>query len=47
MTVLPCITATSFIWVFLFGFLILRERPTRRKIAGVAIILLGIAISRL
>lgn len=47
MTVLPCITATSFIWVFLFGFLILRERPTRRKIAGVAIILLGIAVSRL
>lgn len=47
MTVLPCITATSFIWVFLFGFLILRERPSVRKIAGVAIILLGIAISRL
>ncbi len=47
MTVLPCITATSFIWVFLFGFLILRERPSVRKIAGVALILLGIAISRL
>lgn len=47
MTVLPCITATSFIWVFLFGFLILRERPSRRKVAGVGMILLGIAISRL
>lgn len=47
MTVLPCITATSFIWVFLFGFCILRERPTKRKIIGVAIILLGIAISEL
>ncbi len=47
MTVLPCITATSFIWVFLFGFCILRERPTKRKMIGVAIILLGIAISRL
>ena len=47
MAVLPCITATSFIWVFLFGFLILRERPSRRKIIGVAIILAGIAISRL
>lgn len=46
-TVLPCITATSFIWVFLFGFLILRERPSGRKILGVAIILAGIAISRL
>lgn len=47
MTVLPCITATSFIWVFLFGFLILRERPSKRKIVGVAIILVGIGISRL
>ena len=47
MAVLPCITATSFIWVFLFGFLILRERPSKRKIVGVAIILVGIGISRL
>ena len=46
-SVLPCITATSFIWVFLFGALILREKPGRRKILGVAIILAGIAISRL
>ncbi len=46
-SVLPCITATSFIWIFLFGALILKERPSRRKILGVVIILIGIAISRL
>jgi drug/metabolite transporter (DMT)-like permease len=46
-SVLPCITSTSFIWIFLFGFLILKERPTKKKIIGVALILLGNAISRL
>jgi drug/metabolite transporter (DMT)-like permease len=46
-SVLPCITATSFIWIFLFGAVILRERPSKRKILGVIIILAGIAISRL
>lgn len=46
-SVLPCITATSFIWIFLFGAVILREHPSRRKILGVVIILAGIAISRL
>lgn len=46
-SVLPCITSTSFIWIFLFGFLILKEKPTRRKIIGVALILLGNAVSRL
>lgn len=46
-TVVPCITATSFIWIFLFSFLILKERPSRKKVLGVVIILAGIAISRL
>jgi drug/metabolite transporter (DMT)-like permease len=46
-SVLPCITSTSFIWIFLFGFLILKERPTKKKIIGVVLILLGNAISRL
>lgn len=45
-SVLPCITATSFIWIFLFGTLILKEHPSRRKVLGVVIILAGIAISR-
>ena len=46
-SVLPCITSTSFIWVFLFGILILKEKPGKRKILGVALILLGNAVSRL
>ncbi len=46
-SVLPCITSTSFIWIFLFGFLILHERPTKKKIIGVALILVGNAISQL
>lgn len=45
-SVLPCITSTSFIWIFLFGFLILKEKPSKKKIIGVALILLGNAISR-
>lgn len=46
-SVLPCITATSFIWIFLFSAIFLHERPSKRKILGVIIILAGIAISRL
>ena len=46
-SVLPCITATSFVWIFLFSFLILKEKPSRRKVLGVILILAGIAISRL
>lgn len=46
-SVVPCITATSFIWIFLFSFIFLKERPSRRKILGVVLILAGIAISRL
>lgn len=46
-SVLPCITSTSFIWIFLFSFLILRERPSKKKIIGVALILIGNAISQL
>ena len=31
-SVLPCITATSFIWIFLFSAIFLHERPSKRKI---------------
>ena len=47
LAVMPCITATSFIWVFLMGRFILKEHVSRRKVIGVAIILLGVVISRL
>ena len=46
MSVMPCITATIFIWVFLMGYFILKEKISRRKVIGVAIIIIGIIISR-
>ena len=46
-SVMPCITATSFIWVFVLGILVLKEHVSRRRLAGVAIIIAGVLISRL
>ena len=46
-SVMPCITATSFVWVFIMGVLILGEKVSRRKALGVAIIILGVIVSRL
>ena len=46
-SVMPCITATSFVWVFVMGVLILHEKVSRRRALGVAIIILGVIISRL
>lgn len=46
-SVMPCITATSFVWVFVLGILVLKEQVSRRRILGVAIIILGVIISRL
>ena len=47
LSVMPCITATSFIWVFVLGVLILKEKVSARKVLGVAIIIAGVVISRL
>jgi drug/metabolite transporter (DMT)-like permease len=44
---MPCITATSFVWVFIMGVLILKEKVSPRRALGVAIIILGVIISRL
>ena len=46
-SVMPCITATSFVWVFVMGVLILKEKVSRRRALGVAVIILGVIISRL
>ncbi len=46
-SVMPCITATSFVWVFVLSILILKEHVSRRRAIGVAIIILGVIISRL
>ena len=40
----PIIEATSYIWGPLFGVVLLREKITRRRLLGMAIILAGIMI---
>ena len=47
LSVMPCITSTSFVWVFVLGALILNEKISARKILGVAVIIAGVLISRL
>lgn len=47
LSVIPCITATSFIWVFALSALILKEKITKRKVIGVLIIILGVVVSRI
>lgn len=47
LSVIPCITATSFIWVFALSALILKEKITKRKVIGVLIIILGVIVSRI
>lgn len=47
MTVLPCITATSFLWIMVLSAIFLGEKPTRRKVIGVVMILIGVLVSHL
>lgn len=47
LTVLPCITASSFIWILLLSWFYLGERPGKNKIIGSLIIAAGIIISRI
>lgn len=43
--ILPAITATSFIWILLLSMIFLKEKPSRNKILGTAIIFVGVLIS--
>ncbi len=47
LTVLPCITASSFIWILLLSYFFLGERPGKHRIIGSLIIAAGIIISRI
>ena len=40
----PILESTSYIYVSLMGYFLLKERFTRKKAAGIAVILLGIFI---
>ena len=47
MSVLPCITATSFLWIMVLSAIFLGEKTTRRKVIGVTMILIGVLVSHL
>lgn len=47
MSVLPCITATSFLWIMVLSAIFLGEKPTWRKVIGVTMILIGVLVSHL
>lgn len=47
MSVLPCITATSFLWIMVLSAIFLGEKPSRRKVIGVGMILIGVLVSHL
>lgn len=47
MSILPCITATSFLWIMVLSAIFLGEKPSRRKIIGVGMILIGVLVSHL
>lgn len=47
MAVLPCITATSFLWIMVLSAIFLGEKPTKRKVIGVLMILAGVMVSHL
>lgn len=40
----PILEATGYIWVSLLGMLILRERITKKKMLGLTVIVVGIAL---
>ena len=47
MSVLPCITATSFLWIMILSAIFLGEKPTKNKIIGILMILVGVVVSHL
>ena len=41
----PILETTGYLWVSLLGYFILKEKISRRKILGLAIVIIGIVIS--
>lgn len=46
LSVLPCISSTSFLWIIFLSALFFREKPTKKKVLGAALIVVGIIVSR-
>lgn len=45
--VLPCITATGFLWILLFSYLFLGEKPPLNKLIGTVMIMAGVLVAQL
>ena len=41
----PILETTGYLWISLLGYFILKERISRRKLAGLAVVITGIVIS--
>lgn len=44
--ILPCITATSFLWILLFSYLFLGEKPSKNKVIGMIMIVVGVIVAQ-
>ncbi len=44
--ILPCITATSFLWILLFSYLFLGEKPSTNKVIGMIMIMVGVIVAQ-
>lgn len=44
--ILPCITATSFLWILLFSYLFLGEKPSQNKVIGMIMIVVGVIVAQ-
>ncbi len=44
--ILPCITATSFLWILLFSYLFLGEKPSSNKVIGMIMIMVGVIVAQ-
>ncbi len=44
--ILPCITATSFLWILLFSYLFLGEKPSSNKVIGMVMIMVGVIVAQ-
>lgn len=44
--ILPCITATSFLWILLFSYLFLGEKPSTNKVIGMLMIMAGVIVAQ-
>lgn len=47
MAMIPGITALGFVWILLIAIFVLKEKPTKSRILGTLIIIVGVVVSKL